>query len=146
LLLHLAGSGLDEAEHAIEVDGEGGAPLSIGHRSDGGVLGLPDAVVGDENVDAAEVIDGAADEGPAVFRGRKILGEGYALGWAAAFGDELFGSGLSGTVVEGDASSSLAEEADRGRADATGASGDEGDFVFEGERDTGHGTSVSMCG
>jgi hypothetical protein len=50
---------------------------------------------------------------------------------------------LSGAVVEGYLGSGLAEEANRGGSDATGASGDESDLVLEGKWESGHGTSVS---
>ena len=48
--LHLGYGGLDEAEDAVEVDAEGGAPLAGGHGGDGGVVGGPDAVIDDEAV------------------------------------------------------------------------------------------------
>ncbi len=50
LRLHLGHGGLDEAEDAVEVDAESGAPLAGGHGGDGGVVGGPDAVVDDEAV------------------------------------------------------------------------------------------------
>ena len=63
LRLHLRYRVFDQAEDGVEVDGERVAPLLVGHFVDGDVFGGPDAVVGYEDVDAAEVLYGFGDQG-----------------------------------------------------------------------------------
>ena len=53
-LEHVGGGGVDEAEDAVYVGGQGAAPLGGGHGGDGGFDGRPDAVVDDEDVEVAE--------------------------------------------------------------------------------------------
>jgi len=79
------------------------------------------------------------DEGFAVFGGGESLLDWEAEGWTAEFGGE--GVGLIGglLIAEGDAGSSLAEEADSGGTDAARASGDESGAAGEREGDAGGG-------
>jgi|HubBroStandDraft_6_1064221.scaffolds.fasta_scaffold1132348_2 hypothetical protein len=92
-------------------------------------------MVNDEAVDAAEGSYGGGDEGLAVFGGVEVVLDGDGLGWASAGFGEFVGEGGGGLVAEGYFGSGLMEEADGGGSDASGASGDEGYFVVEGERD-----------
>jgi hypothetical protein len=64
------------------------------------------------------------------------LPDGAAKIGAATFCDEGFGLWGGGTITEDDPGSGLAEEAYGGSADATRASGDEGDFALERHGDT----------
>ena len=132
---HLGGGGLDQAEDAVEIDAQGGAPLGDGHGVDGGVVRRPDAVVDDEDVEAAKGLDGGGDEGVAVFGGGERLLEGDGAG----FGGEDVGGAGGGEVAEGDAGAGLAEEPHSGRADAARATGDESGAAGEREGDAGEG-------
>jgi hypothetical protein len=134
---HVGGGGVDEAEDGVDVGGLGETPLGGGHGGDGGFDGGPDAVVGDEDIEIAEVGDGAGNQGFAFLGCGEGRLDGQAEGGAAEFDGEGFGLGLRGDVAEGDAGSGLAEEADGGCADAAGASGDEGGAAGEGEGDPG---------
>ena len=124
---HVGGGGLDEAEDAVEVGGEGGSPLLAWHGLDGLVVWGPDAVVDDEDVEAAEDLDCGLDEGAAVFGGGEDLLDGLAEAGAALLGGEGVGLGGRALVAEDDLCAGLAEEPDGGGADAPGAAGDEGD-------------------
>ena len=84
--------------------------MGVGHRGNRNLLGLPDAVIGDQNIEAAELIDRPADQGAAVFRSGEFLGEGRADLRSAAFGHQGLGSLASGAVVEGHAGAGLAKE------------------------------------
>ena len=59
------------------------------------------------------------------------------------FSDQTIRLGLRAHVVEHDAGSGLDEQANRGRADAARASGDESDLAFQGKSDVGHGEDCS---
>ena len=92
-------------------------------------------MVDDKAVDAAEGLDGGGDERLAVFRGVEVVLDGEGLGWASAGCGQFVGLGGGGLIAEGYFGSGLMEEADGCGSDAAGASGDEGYFVVEGERD-----------
>lgn len=125
LPLHLGDGGADEAEGAVEVDAESGAPLGVAHGGDGFVVRWPDAVVDDEAVEPTESGNCCVDEGCAVGWSGKFLLEGVTETGAAAGFSQIEGLGLSCAVAEGYAGSGAAEEANGGGPDAAGASGDE---------------------
>src|ERR1017187_7771463 len=58
---HVGGGGVNQAEDAIEIGGDGAVPLGSGHGGDGGGGGRPDAVVGDEDVEVAEGRESVGD-------------------------------------------------------------------------------------
>jgi hypothetical protein len=96
-------------------------------------------VVGDEDVEVAEGRESVGDEGFAVFRRFQRLLDGKAEVGTSAGGGERVGLVGSLAIAEGDAGSGLAEEADRGRADAARAAGDERGAAGKRERDAGGG-------
>lgn len=126
--LHLGHGCADYAEDAIEVDAQGVAPLGGGHLCDGRIVSGPDAVVGDDAVQAAEGGDSGGDECLSVFRGGERLVDGSAEVGTATFAGEGFGLLGGKAVVEGYFGSGLAEEADGGCADSSGAASDKGDL------------------
>lgn len=130
----MGGTGLYEAEDAVEIDGQGGAPLLFGHGVDGLIVRGPDAVVDDEDVEVAKGCDGGVDERLAVFGGGEILLEGDAVCRGPMLGDESFGLLTGGLVAEGDAGSGCSKEANGLGSDAARASGDEGGATGERER------------
>jgi hypothetical protein len=94
-------------------------------------MGGPDAVVQDGAVESTEGGYGCSDEGLAIFGGGERLLDGAAEVGAAAFGDEFFCLLRGGEVAEDHLCAGLAEEANGGRADSAGASGDEGNFTCD---------------
>src|SRR5580700_1403960 len=61
LRLHLRDGVFGQTEDGVEVDRNSGAPLLAGHFVDGYIFGGPNAVVHDENIDPAELLDGFGD-------------------------------------------------------------------------------------
>jgi hypothetical protein len=76
----------DQTEDGVEVDGKSVAPLLVGHFVDGYVFGGPDAVVGDENIEASEMLDGWATRARAESGSAEIAGDCVAVCCAAFFG------------------------------------------------------------
>jgi hypothetical protein len=94
-------------------------------------MGGPDAVIEDGAVDATKCCDGGGDEGLAVFGCGKSLADGAGAFGAAALRDQGLGPLGGGLIAEDDLGTCLVEEADGGRTDSAGASGDESDFALE---------------
>jgi len=137
LLLHLGDGVLDEAEDAVKIYSDGAMPLLIGQAIDGRILGRPDAVIGDEDVESAPGGDCRRDQILRARRGRKIALNGAAI-LGSTFANQIFGLGLRRLVVENDSCSGGDEHANRGRADAARASGDKSDFGLKSENHTNH--------
>ena len=114
---------LDQAENRIQVDGKSGAPLLVGHVLDGYVFDGPDAVVGDENVDPAEMLDRLGDQGASGIRSGEAAGDGVAVRLATFF-DQRLGLRSRLLIAEYDLRARRGEHADRGCADAAGTTGD----------------------
>src|SRR5437899_10023511 len=62
LLDHVRDGEMNDRVHALEVDANNVVPLLFGHFLDGEIFEVPDAGVGDENVQTAEPRDGVFDE------------------------------------------------------------------------------------
>ena len=131
---HVRDGGLDKAEDALQINSKGRYPLIVGHGSNGLVMGWPDAVIDDEDVEIVESINGGVDEGSAI-RGR---GKGLLERAAERRTAKLAGEGVSlrsrCVVGEGDAGACLAEEPNGSGADATGAAGDESGAAVQREK------------
>ncbi len=74
LRLHLVDGVLDEPEDAIKIDGDGGMPLLVGHALDGSIVRWPDAMVGDEDVEAPELAHGGIDQTARGIDGTEVAG------------------------------------------------------------------------
>ena len=79
LLLHLGDRMLDQREDAVQIDGDRAMPLLVGHAVDGRIFGRPDAVIGDQNVEASEGRDRRRHQLLRRCRGRKIALHGTAI-------------------------------------------------------------------
>src|SRR5271165_5698550 len=107
---------------AVEVDGEGGAPLLVGHGVDVTVVRQPDAVVDDQRIERPEALDGGAYQS----FGSRGASEVHLHGVTkigSTFRDELLGFGMCAHVIEDDTGPGADEQALRRGADAARASG-----------------------
>jgi hypothetical protein len=93
-------------------------------------------VVDDEAVETAKGGDGGGDEGAAVLRRGELLADGVAVIGAAALCGECLGLSGGRLIAEDYVRASLAEEANSGRTNSAGASGDEGNFARQRHYDT----------
>ena len=122
--------GVDEVERALEVYGDNGVPLLLGHAHHEAVFG--DAGVVDKDVDAAKVVLDLINDFFGLFKIGGIRGVAFNL--YAEGGD--FGFGLLAVFVnyevgESDVCAFLGETQGKGFADAAGRAGDEGGLSFE---------------
>ena len=62
LLDHLRDSEVDNGVDALEIDADHVVPLLFGHLFDGSIFEVPDAGIGDENVQPAKPRDGVLDK------------------------------------------------------------------------------------
>ena len=122
--------GLRGEQKAEDVDVEDLVELLFGDGLDGGEL--VDAGVVDENVETAEVLDGRVDDALG-FGGLGDVaadGDGLATGGGDG-GDDGFGAGLAGGVVDDDGCAFGGERLGDGGADTLGCAGDDCDFACE---------------
>src|SRR5208282_3423164 len=126
LVNHVRDAQVDDAVDAFQIDGHHAVPFALGHFFDGGFLYVPDARVGDQDVQVAETLVGKLDQ---LFR-RGHFGEigleKFDAGAVAAgfLGDALGGGGVA-VITEDDVRARPCEEAYRGGANAAGTAGDE---------------------
>src|SRR5215472_2243323 len=57
LALHLCHTVFHQAEDTIHIDGERGSPLLVSHLVDGRITGRPDAMVSNDDVQRAEMLN-----------------------------------------------------------------------------------------
>src|SRR5580698_10759792 len=86
---HLRDSMFHQAKDGVEVDRESRAPLLVGHFVDGYILRGPDAVIGDEDVEASEMLDCRSDENAGGVWAVQVARDRVAVG-GAAFLDQGF--------------------------------------------------------
>src|SRR5580700_10085633 len=130
LRFHLRCRVLDQAKYGVKVNRQSGTPLLVRHFLDGNVLGRPHPVIGDEDVEASEMLDRLPHQSPSRFSTRQVAGNGVAVGLTAFLG-ESFGLFAGFLIAENDFRAGCGEEANCGGADTAGASGDESYFVGE---------------
>ncbi len=106
-------------------------------RSNVDIFDRPHAMIGDENVEASEVLHGLGHQGAGGFRILQIAGDWVAGGSATFFG-QRFCLRASAAIAEGYFRARGGEHAHGGGADTSRAAGDESNFAGEGKRD-GHG-------
>jgi hypothetical protein len=111
---------------------ESGAPLLVGHLVDGYILRGPNAVIGNENVEASEVLDRIGDQGASGIRPVEAAGDGTAVRLAAFFRQSI-GLRLRLLVAEYDLRTRCGEHTNRSCSDAAGATCDQS--YFAGERE-----------
>ena len=121
---------MDEVEGALEVHGDDGVPLSLGHAEHEAVFG--DTGIVDQDVDAAEVFDNLGDDGLGLGEVGGIGGIAFAFHAADCY---LF-LGLLAVFVDDQVSESYVgafggEFQCECFADTTGGAGDEGGFSFK---------------
>jgi hypothetical protein len=144
LEVHLCDGCLHQSKNGIQIYLERVAPLGFSHLSDGGILRGPDAVVGDENIEAAEGTYCRGYKRVTIRRGAEFLLYGYASAWAAAFRSQGLCLRICLQIAESNTGMSLVEKANGRCAYAAGTAGDEGHFVFKIEGDTWHGVTLSQ--
>jgi hypothetical protein len=91
--------------------------LLVGHLVDGYILRGPNAVVGNENVEASEVLDRIGNQSASGIRPVEAAGDGTAARLAAFFRQSI-GLRLRLLVAENDLRARCGEHANRGCADA----------------------------
>ena len=141
LRLYLRDRVLDQTEYSIEIDGQRRAPLLIGHALDGHVLFRPDAVVGDKNVEPAEMADGFSHQRARRFRSIQI-GSNRMADARATFFSQRFRLRTCAAITEGNFGPSGSEHTNSGGANAARTARDESDFTGKRKRD-GHSRLVS---
>ena len=99
LRLHLRHGMFDQAKNRVQVNGKRGAPLFIGHIFDGYILHGPDAMIGDQNIDPAEMFDCLCNQDAGRIGIGQVAGEGVTVRFAAFFCQSLR-LRLSGAVGE----------------------------------------------
>ena len=119
----------DQAEHRIEIDGESRAPLLGAHLLDGNILRRPDAVIGDENIEAPEMLDDFSHQRAGRIGIIQLGGECVTV--MAAFFGESFRLRLGLLITERDLRARRAEHTNRGRANSARAASDESYFAGE---------------
>ncbi len=90
---------LDQRKHAIQVHRNRAMPLFIGQAIDRRILGRPDAMIGDQNVQTSEGRDGGRDQLPGGIHGRKIALHRATIG-RATFPHQILGLRLCRLVIE----------------------------------------------
>ena len=88
-------------------------------------------MVGDEDIEASKMLDGCCDQGAGRIWAVEVAGDGVTVG-SPAFLGQSFSLLASFLIAEDYFCARGGEHADRGRADAAGAAGDQGYFVGEG--------------
>ena len=122
--------GLRGEQEAEDVDVEHLVEVFFGDGLDG--RELVDAGVVDEDVEAAEVLDGGVDDALGLGGLGDVAadGDGLAAGGGDG-GDDGVGAGLAGGVVDDDGGAFGGERFGDGGADALGCAGDDCDFACE---------------
>src|SRR5258705_13398174 len=128
---------LKESKNAVEVDGNRAMPLLVGHAVDGCVLGGPDSVIGNQDVEPAERVHRRRNQFLSRRGGGKVRLYSTAIG-RAAFADEVLGLRLGRLIIEYHFSSGPSEHPDRSGADAAGASRNESDFGIKSQVHNGY--------
>ncbi len=122
-------------EHRIGVGPHRAPPPRIAHLVDGHIIGGPDACIVHGDIEPPEHPDPLGDEG--IGRGRitQIPGKGkgtHPLGTER--GDQCLGVHRPRLIADADVGAEVGEIVRDGRADATGAPGDDRAATGEGER------------
>ncbi len=141
-LLHVGDRRADHVEGAGQVDRDHLVPLAVADLLDGGAL--PDAGVVDEDVQAAEAVDGLVDHHLGLFLDGDVRceGERFPTGLLDALCDELGRRPLE-AVVDGDPGPGAGQQLAAGAADAARAAGHQGGTAFEVDHDGLPGCSRS---
>ena len=117
---------MDDRVDALQINADHVVPLLFGHFFDGRVFEVPDAGVGDKDVQAAEARDGVLDEflivGMPADVGLECL---HARAVLAGFLFDQLSGVLGFVVVEDHIRAGLRKQFDGRRPDAARASGDE---------------------
>ena len=111
---------LGQGENRIQIDAESVAPLRVGHLIDACIFSGPDTVIGDQDIEAPEALDGGGDEIAGGFCTSEIAGNRMAA-VGAAFLNELLRLGCGLLVVEDYVCARLDEKLYGGRADTARA-------------------------
>src|SRR5262249_15178515 len=120
----------NQREDTVEVDGDRSTPLSVGEFVDRRILRWPNAMIGNQNIEAPEALDRLVHQISGAVQAGKVAGDSYAVFRATRF-DERLGSRLRALIVEKDFGASRHEGAHRGRANPTRAPGDQCNFAFK---------------
>src|SRR5258705_14005557 len=128
---------LKESKNAVEVDGNRAMPLLVGHAVDGCVLGGPDSVIGNQDVEPSERVHRRRNQFLCRRGGGKVRLYSTAIG-RAAFADEVLGLRLGRLIIEDHFGSGTSEQPDRGCADAAGASRNESDLGIKSQVHNGY--------
>jgi hypothetical protein len=131
LTIHLRNCCLHQSKNGIQVYLERVAPLGFRHLGNWRILRGPDAVIDDEDIQAAKGAYCGCYQGPAICGGAELLLYGHALVRAAALRGKGVGARTRLQIAESNARIGLVEEPDGGCADAARTSGDEGYLVFQ---------------
>ena len=112
--------------NALQIDVNHFVPFALGHFFNGRVLLVPDAGVGDEDVNAAKTLAGEVDQLFGVSHFAEVGFQGFdARTVLAGFLRHLRGCFLAAVVIEDDVRAGLREELDGGGSDAARASGNQ---------------------
>ena len=122
----------DQREDAVEIHGDGSAPLGIREFVDRSVFRRPDAVIGDQDIESSEAFYGLVYQIFGGFQARQVARDGGAV-FLATLLDECVGGCFRVLIIEKDFGPSRHECAHCGRANPAGAAGDESNFAFERE-------------
>ena len=129
---HLLGGEVGDSVNTFEVDAQHVVPFALGEIFDGSVFDVPDAGVGDEDVELAETLNGIADEALGVGHAGEVGLERFdARAVLASFLLDLTGGVAALVVAEDNVSAGLREELHRCGANAARAAGDECCFACE---------------
>ena len=123
---------LHQAEHAVEIHGDGAMPVRIGHRVDGQVPGRPDAVVCHQDVETPEARHRTLDEPAGRSGTRQVRGDGEAAVFTARAHHRCRFL-LRLLVAEHDVRPRRDEHPHDGSADAARAARDERRTIGEGQ-------------
>src|SRR5580704_10614280 len=128
LRLHLRHGVFDQAEHSVEIDGHGGAPLLVRHALDRNVFRRPDSMVGDENVESTKMFDRLGHECAGSLWIFQVRGDGMADGCAALLGHGLC-LGTGAAITERYLGACGSEHSNRSSADAARTTRDQSNFA-----------------
>src|SRR6202041_940749 len=129
---HVRDGIMNHGVDALQVDLNHFVPLTLGQFFDRRVLLVPDACVGDENVEAAEAVSREVHEFFGVGHFAQVGLQGFdARTVLAGFLLHLRGCFLAAVVVEHDVRAGLREKFYSGGSDAAGASGNQCSLACE---------------
>src|SRR5262249_91580 len=130
LLLHHGNRALDQGKNTIEIYRNRFLPLPVWQGIDGLIFRWPDSVVGDQNINPAELGDGCRDRFRSCFRSGEIAGERNTA-FRAQFAAETCCLLTCFLVGENNSSTGFNKRTHGSGPDPTRSAGNQGNTIFK---------------